>query len=554
LEAERDPKLGLGLRAIRTDTSTDGTLAPIDVVPLVVRDRAWLPGDEAIALGMTGSREPYVVPVGGLPLALPLAADAAGLINETSRAALVIGLRDGPQLLAREGLLSTALVIAEGRRPAVALNGTSSGALIDLEVQGRTATIVRNAAPTTRDVRTHRLDRVIVGGVGILDRHGDAAHLSCNAPFIAPDAPAFDGVLAFERGFDEGAREGTIPHRVHRRLERTTGTWVDHVLVPVYQDDDTPPPDEPREPGDPETPPPVPPEGPPGGGGGVPGIPLPPTIPEPPGEPVAPPDDAFPAGKGGLVIPLPWDANRTTAGSPHEWHAPGFAFRASPMTSAGVVDYRSPNGALSAAHVAEARARPVTLHVEGYGYEAAGGRWVLNRHDARRRYRYAESSQGGAVVLPPELGLEHHRDSWAPAGITPSTSYLTFLSTYSRLGLGKPDPATGGLKSGFAIYEKGSNNLYIDNHDANGVATLIATWESNGDLDLRSGDLTATDANIVGALNHDGSTVGFFGSTPVAQPEGAWTPADGLIEDAELRGVVAALVVALKDLGLITDA
>lgn len=71
-----------------------------------------------------------------------------------------------------------------------------------------------------------------------------------------------------------------------------------------------------------------------------------------------------------------------------------------------------------------------------------------------------------------------------------------------------------------------------------GSSKLVELGNSGGGL--------GTDLTVPGALNHDGSTIGFYGATPAAKPEITGSRAD---TDAALADLLA----SLETLGLITD-
>lgn len=88
------------------------------------------------------------------------------------------------------------------------------------------------------------------------------------------------------------------------------------------------------------------------------------------------------------------------------------------------------------------------------------------------------------------------------------------------------------------------NGLALYNLAGGHAATWLGSSEDTLPLDLGAAPFTAGDVNVDGDLNHDGSNVGFFGSTPVAQQADAGTAVG---TDAT---VINNIVTALQNLGL----
>jgi hypothetical protein len=150
-----------------------------------------------------------------------------------------------------------------------------------------------------------------------------------------------------------------------------------------------------------------------------------------------------------------------------------------------------------------------------------------------------------------------------------STAYLyadglTFTNSGSvhTLGLGRRPPSSYGFQ--IQVSQNGSSDPgnfdivtdsgQVEIYDADGVGNAVLTV--SGDIKTTSGG----DLTVDGALNHDGSTVGFFGTTPASRPTG-YTTFSNLSSDRtcdanstttdELADILGTLIEDLKSLGLI---
>ena len=108
-----------------------------------------------------------------------------------------------------------------------------------------------------------------------------------------------------------------------------------------------------------------------------------------------------------------------------------------------------------------------------------------------------------------------------------------------------------------------TDNLTGDITNAQSLLIVNAPTEglSNFALRVASGLTLVQALEIDGALDHDGSTVGFFGTTPATQPA-AYTRNAAIVEDRTLlasasatilnnNNVLAALIADLQSLGVI---
>lgn len=94
--------------------------------------------------------------------------------------------------------------------------------------------------------------------------------------------------------------------------------------------------------------------------------------------------------------------------------------------------------------------------------------------------------------------------------------------------------------------ESGSNagsDFQINRYDDSGTFIAVAMKITRA----TGATLLGADVEIDGALNHDGSTVGFFGATPVAKPTVFGSHSGGITD------VTTSLCDALEDLGLINN-
>jgi hypothetical protein len=61
----------------------------------------------------------------------------------------------------------------------------------------------------------------------------------------------------------------------------------------------------------------------------------------------------------------------------------------------------------------------------------------------------------------------------------------------------------------------------------------------------------SNNTTINGAIDHNGTTIGFFGTAPAAQPAAIADASGGAIIDAEARTAINALLAAVRTLGVI---
>lgn len=188
---------------------------------------------------------------------------------------------------------------------------------------------------------------------------------------------------------------------------------------------------------------------------------------------------------------------RRVAGTLHDFHLPGFTLRA----ACRVTDADPSRNDLRYRHrptpaeIARGRELPPVLRFEAIGFEdpSKSDGWGYNRHHDCRRYQASESVPGVGMFLPPELGAEHHRNDWTLDCGDPSTVYVCALTDYVYWATGKPDPLTGGIKSGWRWGQDSSNSdrLRYESIDSNGAATpALDLYSDKVDL-FASGNLSA---------------------------------------------------------------
>lgn len=74
------------------------------------------------------------------------------------------------------------------------------------------------------------------------------------------------------------------------------------------------------------------------------------------------------------------------------------------------------------------------------------------------------------------------------------------------------------------------------------IGTITGALSTEGeDVNLAGGDIIAAgDVEIDGALNHDGTTVGFYGTAPIAKQTGVAVTAAGIHAALVALGIIAA--------------
>lgn len=159
---------------------------------------------------------------------------------------------------------------------------------------------------------------------------------------------------------------------------------------------------------------------------------------------------------------------------------------------------------------------------------------------------YLEGTAGDSLILGiANVNVLEIKSTYVAGGLRSGTAAAPYwyLNSDFDTGIYRPGAdqyavATGGTKAG--EWDASQNyiaaaHVYPDTDSANDLGLTATRWR-----ELFVDDITCTAAvNVGGALNHDGSTVGFYGTTPIAQQTGVGTDA-------------ASIHAALVALGLIT--
>ena len=119
------------------------------------------------------------------------------------------------------------------------------------------------------------------------------------------------------------------------------------------------------------------------------------------------------------------------------------------MAATNAVDFRNWNAPYAGRAQAMDNVTPVVAVLAAYG-EQVGSQWRYNQTPRHGRY-LGGTSQGGFVLLPPEVGVDSFAATFQPANIgTLSKPYLT-IGPNARLGIGAPDLADGTVDNGWSF-------------------------------------------------------------------------------------------------------
>lgn len=114
--------------------------------------------------------------------------------------------------------------------------------------------------------------------------------------------------------------------------------------------------------------------------------------------------------------------------------------------------------------------------------------------------------------------------------------------------IGTDNTSSGSL----SLQTLGVNRWTVGGSTGHLVAGADATYDIGASGATRPRDLFLSRNVVVGgALDHDGTTAGFYGATPATQPTAVADAAGGVVIDAEARTALNALLARLRTLGLI---
>lgn len=307
-----------------------------------------------------------------------------------------------------------------------------------------------------------------------------SAHIATRSLFI-DDSGKRDAPLFFEGRYEDGD-DLEFPVPVHLTYDPQEwhqwlggdmdGMWkwftTSHIerQPTTRRPEETPPPETPPETPPTPTPPTTDPEY------------TPPSSPVP--TPVTPPPEAnrMPPGVGRTEPTDPYTYNHSTS----EQAVTGVL--AKPQVFSLGAEFGSLSGRPTEAYLNAYRSTvPLTGRLEAYG--AQGGvadADYLTQGRTADAWEYTQqpgggssptgTANGGFVLLPPEVTLEHIDDDFAPQGIDVSETHL-IMGPGARLGFGTPELAGGGVKDGASMEATGSgtgSDIRVERYDSNGDA------------------------------------------------------------------------------------
>lgn len=174
-----------------------------------------------------------------------------------------------------------------------------------------------------------------------------------------------------------------------------------------------------------------------------------------------------------------------------EMMLPGVSFRPQRI-AAGEYDWRY-SSAISPLDMRERHSdtTPVTVRMEGYGAQGAGGGWSYAEQPGSSRHR-GGTAAGGVAFLPPEIDMSHALESFAPGGVTQSTAHVV-AAPGVRWAAGTPDTTSGGAKDGWSWYVDGTDLVFSRLDSSGGESELLRLY-ADGHLRIaeRTGDPSAT--------------------------------------------------------------
>ena len=154
---------------------------------------------------------------------------------------------------------------------------------------------------------------------------------------------------------------------------------------------------------------------------------------------------------------------------------------------------------------------PMVLRAEAFAAsQAKGWDYTTGQRPCRGRWR-GGTSDGGIVFLPPEVSIDDHASSYAPAGRTRSTGYVVAgPNVYFAAGL--PDVARGDVDTGYR-WGAISGGLRFDQLGSDGTATQAMELTSSRGLTL---DIIDAGLRINNQVDRAGTGIGTVRNTPNA--------------------------------------
>lgn len=128
---------------------------------------------------------------------------------------------------------------------------------------------------------------------------------------------------------------------------------------------------------------------------------------------------------------------------------------------------------------------PMTGRIEAFGAGQDGcGAWDYTTSPTKSRFR-GGTADGGFVLLPPEVSIDDHGSSYAPAGRSRSTTYLA-VGPGAYFAAGLPDLTRGDVDTGYR-WGASSGKLVFDQVSAAGVVTAnVVTMDTNARVGIRT--------------------------------------------------------------------
>jgi hypothetical protein len=218
----------------------------------------------------------------------------------------------------------------------------------------------------------------------------------------------------------------------------------------------------------------------PKGGGGGNGTPTPVTSTPTPGVTITPPAQG-PRPSGGLPGP------QCPPAIVNEIMLPSIILRPQ-CYSLTAPDLRYDNAPNLIDVVKHDRATPVTGHIQAYGAQggavgsdpglSAPNNWLYTVRPRTGRW-WQGSGNGGAWMTPGEVDLADMSTDLDPQNVVQSTNYFG-MAPQVYFGVGLPDLAQGGMRTGYRWGADRSGNATFSRMDSSGVATDILELGADG--------------------------------------------------------------------------